>query len=437
MKSLSDKRILIAGAGAIGSFYGGLMAGAGYNTELLARGAHLEAMQKTGKLFLKSWKYGEKNISVKAAAEPDGLYDIIILCIKSHDTLSMCAELKNSLKDDGCIISFQNGVENPEIISEIFGKDRTLAASLFVGLWIDPPGTVNHTASGECVFGAWSEKGKKHEEILKSIFDNSEIPSKISSNIRHTLWSKLVWNVAYNPLSALLTSTCGPMIKSGTIRPLIENMVKEVVEAASIHGVTITEEEWQEKIAHRDSLDKYKTSMLQDIEKNRTPEIDGILGPVIRTHEKNGKTAPYCETVYRALEFKYGGHFIYSPRLTVDVVVRKDDKILLVERKYEPYGWALPGGFVDYGERVEEAAVRELLEETGIHADSIEMLGVYSDPERDKRGHTVSVVYTTATDKKPKAGDDAKNAVFFNTDKLPENIVFDHKKIISDYLLKY
>lgn len=158
---------------------------------------------------------------------------------------------------------------------------------------------------------------------------------------------------------------------------------------------------------------------------------------MIRTHEKNGKKAPYCETILRSLEFKYGGHFLYCPKLTVDMIVRNGDSILLIERLNKPHGWALPGGFVDYGETVEDAARRELYEETGIKADQIKLMGVYSDPARDKRGHNVSVIYTTTTNSEPKAGDDAKNAQFFTIRDLPDDIVFDHKKIINDYLIKF
>lgn len=429
-----NKRILIAGAGAIGSFYGGLMSKAGYDVTLMARGKHLEAMRETGTLTIKSWKHGEPVINVNATDKPEGVYDIIFFCVKSQDTVSMCGYLKDMLAEDGCIISFQNGVDNPEVLAEYFGEGRTLAASLFVGLWIDPAGTVNHTTTGECVYGGWSEESKKFEPMLQTIFDASEIFGTLTDNIRSTLWGKLVWNVAYNPLSALLTSTCGPMILSDDIRPLIEEMVGEVVKAASYHGVTIPEEEWREKIAHRDSLNNYKTSMLQDIERLKNPEVDGILKPVINTLEKHGEKAPYCETVYRTLKFKYGEHFLYGPRLTADVIVRKGDSILLIERKNKPFGWALPGGFIDYGETVEQGAVRELLEETGIKAEKIELLGVYSDPERDKRGHNASVVYFTESSAEPTAGDDAKSAQFFEISDLPDDIVFDHKDILEDYL---
>lgn len=437
MKSFLNKRILVAGAGAIGSFYGGFLSKAGYNVELLARGEHLTAMGDSGKLAITSYKYGDHEIDVKAVSEATGQYDILLICVKSGDTAVTCGQLRNNLKQDGCVVSFQNGVENPQTIAGFFGSHRTLAASLFIGLSIDPPGKVNHTSSGGCTFGGWTDESKKYENMLKNIFDNSGIESNISNSIKHTVWSKLVWNVGYNPLSALLDSTCGPMINSEITRPLIENMVREVVAAAAIHGVTITEEEWQEKIAYRETLKNYKTSMLQDIEKHRNPEIDGILGPVIRTLENNGQKAPYCETVYRALQFKFGSHFIHCPKLTVDMIVRKGDSILLIERKNEPYGWALPGGFVDYGETVENAAVRELAEETGIYAENIEMLGVFSDPLRDKRGHTVSVVFQTQSDQNAKAGDDAKKAVFYKLNELPDNIVFDHLKIINSHLSKF
>lgn len=431
----SDKRILIAGSGAIGSFYGGLMAKAGYNVDFYARGAHLAAMQETGKLIIDSHKLGEMVLGVNAVAKPEGVYDIIFLCVKSQGTAEMAAELKDSLASDGCIVSFQNGVENPDILANIFGEERVIGASLFVGLSITAPGKVTHAGSGNCIYGEWCKASKKFIPALQEIFDKSGIDAEASDNIRHVLWGKLVWNAAFNPLSALLTSTCGPMVESDVINPLMVNIVKEVVAAAAMHGVTITEEEWRKKLTvyHYD----FKTSMLQDVEHLRTPEIDGILGPVIRTHEANGKTAPYCDTIYRTLEFKYGRRFIYCPKLTVDAIVRRGDEILLIERKNEPHGWALPGGFVDYGETVEHAASRELLEETGIRASDMKMLGVYSDPERDKRGHTVSVVYYTDTDQTPKAGDDAKNAAFFKIDELPADIVFDHRKIINDYLIKF
>ncbi len=124
-----------------------------------------------------------------------------------------------------------------------------------------------------------------------------------------------------------------------------------------------------------------------------------------------------------------------TPLLTVDVVIELLDRpgeIVLIERSHEPLGWALPGGFVDVGETVERAAVREAKEETELDVTLIDLLGVYSDPVRDKRGHTVSVTYVGRAHGLPKGGNDARIAKGFQTEALPQ-LVFDHAKIIADY----
>ncbi len=126
-----------------------------------------------------------------------------------------------------------------------------------------------------------------------------------------------------------------------------------------------------------------------------------------------------------------------SPRLTVDGVLFDDSKrILLVKRRRDPFKgkWALPGGFVEYGERTEDAVVREVLEETGLETRVVKLIGVYSDPNRDPRGHTVSVVYLLEkTGGVLKGGDDASDARFFDLGNLPE-LSFDHDRIIEDVL---
>lgn len=124
-----------------------------------------------------------------------------------------------------------------------------------------------------------------------------------------------------------------------------------------------------------------------------------------------------------------------TPLLTVDVVIRlpdEDDRIVLIERRHEPLGWALPGGFVDVGETVEAAAVREAREETGLDVTLTGLLGVYSDPARDPRGHAVSVVFMGQARGTPRAGDDADGVRAFPMNALPE-LAFDHERILADY----
>ena len=122
-----------------------------------------------------------------------------------------------------------------------------------------------------------------------------------------------------------------------------------------------------------------------------------------------------------------------NPVPTVDIIITIDDKIVLVRRKNEPFGWAIPGGFIDFGESAESAAVREAKEETGLDVELTGLLGVYSDPERDPRTHTISTVFLAKAQGTPKADDDALDIGLFNKDNLPEEIVFDHKKILEDF----
>ncbi len=126
-----------------------------------------------------------------------------------------------------------------------------------------------------------------------------------------------------------------------------------------------------------------------------------------------------------------------NPVPTVDIIIELVDRpirpIILIERENPPHGWAIPGGFVDYGEAVEVAAVREAQEETGVQVDLIEQFHVYSDPNRDSRKHTISVVFIATATGEPQAGDDAKGIGIFESWRIPTNLCFDHDKILRDY----
>ncbi|MEO0076600.1 MAG: NUDIX hydrolase [candidate division WOR-3 bacterium] len=123
-------------------------------------------------------------------------------------------------------------------------------------------------------------------------------------------------------------------------------------------------------------------------------------------------------------------------KLAVDVIIDIAGKVILIRRKNPPYGWALPGGFVEYGESVEEAASREIKEETGLEIKDLKQFHVYSKPDRDPRGHTVSVVFTAKGIGEPKASDDATAIGIFSIDNLPTPIAFDHLQILKDYANK-
>jgi len=127
-----------------------------------------------------------------------------------------------------------------------------------------------------------------------------------------------------------------------------------------------------------------------------------------------------------------------TPLLTVDIIIemvdQKDGPIVLIERKNPPYGWALPGGFVDVGETIETAAIREAKEETNLEVTLTELLGIYSDPQRDNRGHTVSAVYIAQASGIATAQDDAAKLQLCNASQPPGELAFDHQRILDDYL---
>lgn len=138
---------------------------------------------------------------------------------------------------------------------------------------------------------------------------------------------------------------------------------------------------------------------------------------------------PQCGTKIR--EYK-------NPFPTVDIIIEVDagaveKRIVLINRKNEPLGWAIPGGFVDYGESLEEAAVREAREETGLRVQLIRQFHTYSDPKRDPRFHSISTVYIARAKGFPEARDDAREVGIFGRRNLPEGIVFDHRMILEDY----
>jgi 8-oxo-dGTP diphosphatase len=126
-----------------------------------------------------------------------------------------------------------------------------------------------------------------------------------------------------------------------------------------------------------------------------------------------------------------------NPAPTVDIIIELIDRphrpIVLIERHFEPLGWAIPGGFVDYGESVEAAAKREALEETALAVELVEQFLVYSDPSRDIRKHTISIVFIATAIGEPQAGDDAKSLKVFEPWCVPKNLCFDHDRILRDY----
>ncbi|OGR30869.1 MAG: NUDIX hydrolase [Desulfuromonadales bacterium GWD2_54_10] len=141
----------------------------------------------------------------------------------------------------------------------------------------------------------------------------------------------------------------------------------------------------------------------------------------------NTLTCPNCKTQLRQYR---------NPFPTVDIIIEIQGGIVLIERRNPPFGWALPGGFVDYGESLEDAAVREAREETSLMISNLRLVGCYSNPLRDERMHTISTVFVAEGQGKAEAADDAANLAIFTLDHIPQLLCFDHATILADYVHK-
>lgn len=437
MKSLSDNRIAILGAGAVGCYIGAKLIDAGFtNIDFIARSGY-RALKDNG---LEIRHRGETRVlKISALDKPDGEYDIILICVKSKDTANAAAIAANHLAEGGFVSSVQNGVENPDVISAYIPKDKVITSVIYLTAVMQQKGILSYESEAKLIFGHLSGERSAYSDLYGAILEKTAVNSKYSGNIKARQWSKLMLNIMLNPLSALFRKTFYDMSKSDEAMSLTKSLFDEARQAAFFNGVDIPESLYDEIAADCKKYKNFKSSMFQDIEANRNPEIDAILGAVVRSFEKRGMKAPYCETVLKIMTVKYGGWFQTPPILAADVIVINKNKVLLIERRNYPKGWAIPGGFADLYESLEQAAIRELYEETGIKAEEkdLELLGVYSKPDRDPRGHTVSAVYICFSDKEAQAGDDAASAAYFDIDSLPDNLAFDHKAILEQCKSKY
>lgn len=190
-------------------------------------------------------------------------------------------------------------------------------------------------------------------------------------------------------------------------------IVKDLFEAAGYKVKEVKKKRYISSTAIRDMMVKD-----QNWQKYAPKEISDIIEKI------NG--------VGRVIKFNLTKY--QNPLPTVDAIIETPSGLVLIERKNFPYGWAFPGGFVEYGESVEEAVRREAKEETGLDIELVHLLGVYSDPKRDPRRHVISTVFVAKSNGVPKAGDDAKNVKVFKDNRIPEELAFDHNKILEDYL---
>lgn len=296
-------RIAVMGAGAVGGYFGARLAASGQDVAFIARGRHLEAMRKNG-LQVKSLQ-GDLRIQSAFTSDPEeiGSVDFILFCVKSYDTEEASKKLAPLMGEKTIILSLQNGVHNPDKIAGLWGKSRTLAGVVYIGVRMLTPGTIDHSAGGRITLGELDGGASEGAKAIQRLFSAAQIPSVVSTEIRKAMWGKLVWNTPFCAIACLTRATVGQILESDSLSKLAIGCMEEVIEAARCQGLDLGPSIVAETMSLSRSLGDFKPSMLQDLEAGKPLEHEAFNGVVIDLLRQAGKEAPINEVFYAALKF--------------------------------------------------------------------------------------------------------------------------------------
>jgi len=278
------------GAGAVGSYYGALLARDGHEVTMVARGPHLEALHRRGTVVVREadGRVWEAPVAVRAHPDP-GPADLAIVTTKSHDTLAAAHALGDALPAGTPVLSLQNGIENIGRIAAALGPERALGGVAFVGVRIEEPGVVDHQAEG------WVRIGHPHGpegaqgayELVAGAWD-----VVLSGDIVRDQWHKLLWNAGFNAICAVTGATAGEALATPGSAALVRGAMEEVVAVAAAHGVTLTAADVDEMSAPNDELRDYRPSTARDLDAGKPLERDALCGFLARQGAERGVPTP-------------------------------------------------------------------------------------------------------------------------------------------------
>ncbi len=296
-------RIAVMGAGAVGGYFGARLAASGQGVSFIARGKHLEAMDKEG-LKVKSIQEDFIIRSLFTSNPKDvGPVDLILFCVKSYNTKEAGENVSPLMKDETTILSLQNGVDNVDKLVNLWGKHRILAGVVYIGARISAPGVVEHSAAGRIVMGELDGEVSERTKAIQEVFSNAKIPCTFSTGIRKVLWEKLVWNAPFCAISSIALATVKEILESDSLRNLAMGCMEEVIEAARLQGIDLSPSIVDETLKLSENLGDFKPSMLQDLEAGKPLEYEAFNGVVVDALRKAGKNAPINEVFNATLKF--------------------------------------------------------------------------------------------------------------------------------------
>jgi 2-dehydropantoate 2-reductase len=309
---MSERGVLVAGAGALGSVVGGLLAAHGLPVTLFGRTGHLEAVQREG--LRVEGLFGDHHVRgvpcVTDAAGLRGPFATVLLTVKSWDTDSMIRAVAPHLAPDGHVVSMQNGLGNLERIAAVVGAPRTLGARVIFGAEVVTPGRVRVTVEAAPVLVGSPDPGDPARASAAAHWASELAAAGISaeptSALLAELWAKVFYNAALNPLGALLGVPYGWLAADADARGVMDGAIAEAFAVARAAGIALA---WPDADAYRalfyarlvPSTARHRSSMLQDLERGRPTEIDAINGYVVARGAALGVPTPVNATLARAI----------------------------------------------------------------------------------------------------------------------------------------
>jgi len=300
-------KIAVVGAGAVGGYFGGLLARAGAPVVMIGRPAFVEAVKKNG-LFLDTLQFQE-SVRVEASTELSAVRaaEIVLFCVKTTDNATTARVLGSLLAPSALVLSMQNGVDNVEQIRAAAAKIDALPAVVYVAASVPQPGRVKHVGRGDLVVGPESEKTKRIAEI----FSRARVPCRISENIEGELWTKLVWNCALNAVSALGRAKYGLIASSPDAWKVVETAVYEVLavaRAAGIHppGLEDPKAALAGALKIATQMAEALSSTGQDLNRGKRTEVDSLNGYISRRGAELGVPTPVNHALFALVKLAEG-----------------------------------------------------------------------------------------------------------------------------------
>ena len=300
-------KIAVVGAGAVGGYFGGLLARAGAPVVMIGRPAFVEAVKKNG-LFLDTLQFQE-SVRVEASTELSAVRaaEIVLFCVKTTDNATTARVLGSLLAPSALVLSMQNGVDNVEQIRAAAAKIDALPAVVYVAASVPQPGRVKHVGRGDLVVGPESEKTKRIAEI----FSRARVPCRISENIEGELWTKLVWNCALNAVSALGRAKYGLIASSPDAWKVVETAVYEVLavaKAAGIHppGLEDPKSALAGALKIATQMAEALSSTGQDLNRGKRTEVDSLNGYISRRGAELGVPTPVNHALFALVKLAEG-----------------------------------------------------------------------------------------------------------------------------------